>query len=235
MFKWIDSSNYTYRNWAVGKPSNDSNGLCIMMKSPVSFYDGINSVGNWQNVPCKKSNAVVCQKIQTWSLSTVQQVLLELRQKTEEKINALERELDNIKNQLSDTQNKVKASAPAGTIVSLLATLHRQVGLTRFPVPRMPIYSLPSVQPLEVEMMAKRSICPIYVVNLFVVVVGVGWTKDVLSARFSFVQTSRWLMLCETTFVLLWQLVITNDKGSRVLPSMMVLRTKFPLGKLAME
>ena len=84
----------------MGQPSNESDGLCIEMKSPVSFYGDINSVGNWLNVHCKRRNAVVCQKMQTWSLETLQKIILESRQKTKEEFEALKKKLSVIESNL---------------------------------------------------------------------------------------------------------------------------------------
>ncbi len=72
-FKREDDSDLTFTNWAEGSPKNMTD-YCVEMHSDVG------SVGKWVDEPCKKKNLVVCQKRQTWSLSRLQEILLEVKQ-----------------------------------------------------------------------------------------------------------------------------------------------------------
>lgn len=106
-FKWIDGTNYTYRNWVGGKKNNQSDRLYVEIKSPQESSGELNSRGNWQNVRCEKKNAVICQKMQTWSLGMLQKILLESTQKTEE-FEALKNKPSATESKLSSTQEALK-------------------------------------------------------------------------------------------------------------------------------
>jgi hypothetical protein len=68
-YKWIDDSDLIYTNWAQGNPKNKTD-HCAQLQSDEDSY------GKWSDVLCDKKNLVVCQKMQTWSLSHLQKLLL---------------------------------------------------------------------------------------------------------------------------------------------------------------
>ncbi len=64
-FKWADDSDLSFTNWAEGSPSNITGNNCVQM-----VLEG-SSKGKWVDEPCNKRNLVVCQRMQTWSLSLI--------------------------------------------------------------------------------------------------------------------------------------------------------------------
>jgi hypothetical protein len=71
-FKWSDDSDLVFTNWAEGSPKNKTD-HCVQLNSDE------NLVGKWSDVLCSKKNLVVCQKRQTWSLSHLQEILLDVK------------------------------------------------------------------------------------------------------------------------------------------------------------
>jgi hypothetical protein len=72
-FKWADDSDLSFTNWAEGSPSN----INITGNNCIQIMPEGSSKGKWIDEPCKKKNLVVCQKMQTWSLSLLQKALLD--------------------------------------------------------------------------------------------------------------------------------------------------------------
>ena len=106
-FKWNDNSSFNYANWEEGSPTKNEYGRdCIQMKSEYSFFSQNSrslknvpvSVGKWVDVPCKKKNLVVCQKLQYWSLDRLQKTLLDARKE-------LQDSLENVKTQLKNHES----------------------------------------------------------------------------------------------------------------------------------
>jgi hypothetical protein len=71
-FKWSDDSELVFTNWAEGSPKNKSD-HCVQLQSDETTF------GKWSDVLCDKKNLVVCQKRQTWSLSRLQEILLDVK------------------------------------------------------------------------------------------------------------------------------------------------------------
>jgi hypothetical protein len=71
-YKWNDDSDLVFTNWAQGSPKNKTD-HCVQMNSDETSF------GKWSDVLCDKKNLVVCQKRQTWSLSRLQEILLDVK------------------------------------------------------------------------------------------------------------------------------------------------------------
>ena len=70
--KWNDNSDSNFTNWAEGSPKNETGYDCIQMLPEGS------SMGKWVNEPCRKNNLVVCQRMQIWSFSQMQKIVLNI-------------------------------------------------------------------------------------------------------------------------------------------------------------
>jgi hypothetical protein len=68
-YKWTDDSDLVFTNWAEGSPKNKTD-HCVQLHSDETSF------GKLSDVLCNKKNLVVCQKMQTWSLSHLQKLLL---------------------------------------------------------------------------------------------------------------------------------------------------------------
>jgi hypothetical protein len=68
-YKWTDDSDLVFTNWAEGSPKNKTD-HCVQLQADETSF------GKWSDVLCNKKNLVVCQKMQTWSLSHLQKLLL---------------------------------------------------------------------------------------------------------------------------------------------------------------
>jgi hypothetical protein len=79
-FKWIDDSDLSFTYWVDASPSNTTDKACVQIIAEGS------SMGKWANEPCNKNNKVVCQKMQTWSLSRLQKTLLDAKKKFEDSL-----------------------------------------------------------------------------------------------------------------------------------------------------
>ncbi len=82
-FKWSDDSDLSFTNWGEGSPRNKTN-YCVQMQSDEAL------VGKWIDEPCEKKDLVVCQKMQTWSLSRLQKTLLDARKELRDALNNLQ-------------------------------------------------------------------------------------------------------------------------------------------------
>lgn len=89
--KWDDNSDAGFTNWAVGSSKNEAGYDCIQM-----LPDGT-SMGKWANEPCRKNNLAVCQKMQAWSLSRLQKILLDARKELTDSLNGAKEELKSLK------------------------------------------------------------------------------------------------------------------------------------------
>jgi hypothetical protein len=101
-FKWTDDSELSFTNWGDGSPSNTSDKACVQMIPENS------SVGKWVNEPCNKNNKVVCQKMQTWSLSRLQKTLLDARKYLTDSFSDTKKELENTKKELENTKKELE-------------------------------------------------------------------------------------------------------------------------------
>jgi hypothetical protein len=68
-YKWEGDSDLVFTNWEQGSPTNKTD-YCVQMNSAETSF------GKWSDVLCNRGNLVVCQKMQTWSLSHLQKILL---------------------------------------------------------------------------------------------------------------------------------------------------------------
>ena len=88
-FAWTDGSALTYTNWMDDSPLNAD---CVVIsvdftRSPFAVTDWKN-YGKWLAVNCAKKNAVLCQNIQPWSITKIQNELMKTRNEhTQEIIN----------------------------------------------------------------------------------------------------------------------------------------------------
>jgi len=71
-YKWNDDSDLIFSNWEQGSPKNKTD-HCVQMISDE------NSFGKWSDVLCTKKNLVVCQKMQTLSLTQLQKILFDVK------------------------------------------------------------------------------------------------------------------------------------------------------------
>jgi hypothetical protein len=71
-YKWTDDSDLVFTNWAQGSPKNQSY-HCVQLLSDESL------LGKWSNVLCNRKNLVVCQKMQTLSLSQLQKIIYDIK------------------------------------------------------------------------------------------------------------------------------------------------------------
>jgi hypothetical protein len=104
-FSWNDGSKIEYSNWSEGSPSEDVDSNCVQINSRFAKLLSSDEIletqsveGAWSNVPCKKRNLVLCQKMQVWSFPQLQYEFLNAR-----------KELKDTKDQLSETQSEVKS------------------------------------------------------------------------------------------------------------------------------
>ena len=75
-FKWLDETDVKYTNWAKDRPINNSNDYnCVEISLDPTLF------GKWMDSKCSKKNAVLCQKIQPWSFTRLQTILLETRER----------------------------------------------------------------------------------------------------------------------------------------------------------
>lgn len=68
-YEWLDDTPFDYSNWADGSPKNDSSN-CVEIHTEEELY------GKWSEVACSRKNAVLCEKLQLWSLSKLQKTLM---------------------------------------------------------------------------------------------------------------------------------------------------------------
>jgi hypothetical protein len=80
-----DNGTYLkYTNWANGRSSPYEEKSCVCLKSPYSSIDDKpedNLIGLWEDVSCDNNNLVLCQRMQTWTLSQVQRILYDMNVK----------------------------------------------------------------------------------------------------------------------------------------------------------
>ncbi|KAH9387554.1 hypothetical protein TYRP_008743, partial [Tyrophagus putrescentiae] len=71
-FHWENGKKVTFTNWAPENPKNHSTKSCVQIHSEEELQ------GQWSNEPCTKLNRIVCEKGQTWSLQTMQEIILKM-------------------------------------------------------------------------------------------------------------------------------------------------------------
>jgi hypothetical protein len=89
-FKWNDDSDIIFSDWAEGSPKNKTDSGCVQMIPEGS------SMGKWVDEPCNKNNKVVCQKMQTWPLSHLQKILLDVRKEFKDYIDVSDKKLNDL-------------------------------------------------------------------------------------------------------------------------------------------
>jgi len=100
-FKLIDDSELSFANWGQGSPRNETD-YCVQMQSDES------SIGQWIDEPCAKKNLVVCQKMQFWSSSRLQNILLQVRKEFQDITKHLNTSLDEAQKEINNfKQNPV--------------------------------------------------------------------------------------------------------------------------------
>ncbi len=94
-FKANKETFVKYTNWAEGSPSPLGMKSCVNLKSPFSsIYINLRKIlnGLWEDVSCDNNNLVLCQRMQSWTLSQVQRILYDMSNKlneTNDKLNEL--------------------------------------------------------------------------------------------------------------------------------------------------
>jgi hypothetical protein len=88
-YKWVDDSNLGFTNWAQGSPKSKTD-HCVQLQSDETSF------GKWSDVLCNKKNLVVCQKMQTWSLSRLQKTLLDARKELRDSLEDARNHIKNI-------------------------------------------------------------------------------------------------------------------------------------------
>jgi hypothetical protein len=113
-FMWIDDSELSFTNWVERSPKNKTDDGCVQMQSEEA------SVGKWIDEPCSKNNKVLCQKMQSWSLSRLQKTLLDARKELQDSLENVTKQLNNqqsIINSQQTTINNLKQNpVPIGFI-----------------------------------------------------------------------------------------------------------------------
>jgi len=88
-FEWNDGSELEYKNWIEGYPSSNINRKCTQMQSDynpknlTNFVTESSNEGKWIDVPCEKTNLVLCEKLQNWSFPQLQKKISGLKKGTE--------------------------------------------------------------------------------------------------------------------------------------------------------
>lgn len=72
-YVWSDNAEFHYSNWASGSPKNDPH-YCVQMNTDDAEF------GKWVDVFCAKKNLVLCEKVQSWSLSQLQNEVMNIKQ-----------------------------------------------------------------------------------------------------------------------------------------------------------
>ncbi len=123
-FIWEDESEIEFSNWSEGSPSEDVERNCVQMDSQfANLFNSdeklrIQSVeGVWSDVPCKKRNLVLCQKMQVWYFPQLQYEFLVVRKEltdarkelvdTKKELGDTKKELGDTKKELGDTKKEL--------------------------------------------------------------------------------------------------------------------------------
>lgn len=81
-FGWGDGSSVDrYTNWGEGYPTDDVRRTCVQLRSELT-----RSVSDmaWNDVACGGVNWFICEKLQSWTMGHLQQVLLATRKELED-------------------------------------------------------------------------------------------------------------------------------------------------------
>ncbi len=100
-FKWVDDSELDFSEWAIGSPSNRIDFDCVQISSEVY------QTGEWVDKPCNRKNLVICQKLPTTSLVSLQNALLETKRHlidSKETMADQQKQLSDMKKILNDTR-----------------------------------------------------------------------------------------------------------------------------------
>lgn len=95
-----DNSEVRFTDWEEKNPSTDQNRACVEMKSHFGFYSTETSVGKWTDVLCNKKNIVLCQKIQSWSISYMQKKFMNAMKDFSGAINELKASINQLNKEL---------------------------------------------------------------------------------------------------------------------------------------
>lgn len=140
-FVWTDGSELSYTNWTEGSPTNNSKRNCVALESGLArnilaINDKENklstsNVGSWRDQSCEVGNYVLCEKLQSWSLAQLQQIVLKTRAELQESQSLLRlttAELESAKNKLDKT-----ASTLESTVSDLAETKNKMNRVERNP------------------------------------------------------------------------------------------------------
>lgn len=72
-YVWSDNGDFSYCNWGSSSPKNDS-AYCVQVETEEEA-----TFGQWIDVPCAKKNLILCEKVQQWSLSQLQNEFVNLK------------------------------------------------------------------------------------------------------------------------------------------------------------
>ncbi len=102
-FKWTDSSEIGFTNWAKGNPRNITDHNCVQMISDSS------PIGQWADEFCDKKHLIVCQKAPIFTNTFLQKKFLEITQKlsdTQQLLSDTRKELSHTRKQLNETRQQ---------------------------------------------------------------------------------------------------------------------------------
>lgn len=108
VFKWLDNTTLSYKNWQNGQPVKDLTRNCVEIVA-----DG-DSAGQWLNIDCAKHNVyVLCQKTQSMDLSHLSALVLQMKKEfdvekkvLQDTIGQMQTVENNLKNSLKNLKTK---------------------------------------------------------------------------------------------------------------------------------
>jgi hypothetical protein len=87
-FLWNNGEDMAFNSWAEGSPSRLKYAKCMQMRflfSSMSMSIDSNEEGpdfegptngEWTDIPCRKRNLVVCERVQNWTVTRIQETLM---------------------------------------------------------------------------------------------------------------------------------------------------------------
>jgi hypothetical protein len=112
-FVWVDDESLpVYTNWGDGSPENDPARDCVELESRLGRVED----GDWKDVPCQRSNYVLCETLQTWAINELQAAVLSLRLELAASNSKIEDQKTKIENHQSKIENLQKNPVPIGFI-----------------------------------------------------------------------------------------------------------------------
>ncbi len=105
-FVWNDGSAVQrFTNWANGHPTDNVRRNCVQLRSELS-RQVIDM--EWVDIACTIPNYFICQKLQLWQPTDVQQAVLKLRRELRDSVYSFENEIADITHQLDMAKVELK-------------------------------------------------------------------------------------------------------------------------------